>query len=271
MTTPSPDDSTVRFSDRKIQTRSSTRPAAETDWSGWEAWLAARLDQRCETFGEEVVEAIAQQMTDPLEKRIRVLETELAQTRGMLDVVRAKGEPQAAGELGDLIRETTTPLETRLRDLELECAQQRGVVDILRGKGLPGCLRVRGTYSASSSYQALDVVVRDSSSFVALRDNPGACPGDGWQLIACGGKRGVAGEKGERGPKGDKGDAPVLKGASFNLEGMQIQTDRGPIPLFKTVKVDPRSFTIKIVGSDDSSLTVDLAPMFREYDAQKKP
>ena len=67
--------------------------------------------------------------------------------------------------------------------------------------------RVRGTYSADATYQALDLVMRESSSFIATRDHPGQCPGDGWQIIACGGKRGPSGEKGERGPAGPRGDA----------------------------------------------------------------
>jgi hypothetical protein len=71
---------------------------------------------------------------------------------------------------------------------------------------------MRGTYSANEKYQVLDVVTRESSSFIALRNEPGACPGDGWQMLACGGKRGPAGEKGERGVTGLEGprgkDAP---------------------------------------------------------------
>ena len=57
---------------------------------------------------------------------------------------------------------------------------------------LPGTFNPKGTCDARAVYNRLDVVVRDSSSFVALRDKPGACPGDDWQMIACGGKRGVA-------------------------------------------------------------------------------
>jgi hypothetical protein len=79
--------------------------------------------------------------------------------------------------------------------------------------------RPRGTYSASEAYAELDVVVRDSSSFIALKDDPGPCPGDGWQMMACGGKRGVAGEKGPpgkdgaRGERGERGaDAPTILG-----------------------------------------------------------
>jgi uncharacterized coiled-coil protein SlyX len=322
MTTANPDDATIRFSDRKIQTRtSSTRPAAEQDWSGWEAWIESHkaqvLDVACQAAGEvigvtaaglekriknlelelarangvldilkgkgaeghkaEILDIVHQNVhqaageliretTTPLENRLEVLELRLAETRGTLDVLRAKGEPQAAGELGDLIRATTTPLETRLRDLELECAQQRGVVDILRGKGLPGCLRVRGTYSNGSTYQALDVIVKDSSSFVALRDSPGPCPGDGWQMIACGGKRGP---QGERGPQGPPGPAPTFAGARFSHRGMEIETSAGAIPLFESIAISPQDFTVKFIAGN-TSLTLNLLPLFQEYDLQKQ-
>jgi hypothetical protein len=59
--------------------------------------------------------------------------------------------------------------------------------------------RVRGTFNAKTSYGALDIVACDGASFLARRDNPGPCPGEGWQLIAKQGQRGVAGEKGEPG------------------------------------------------------------------------
>jgi hypothetical protein len=68
--------------------------------------------------------------------------------------------------------------------------------------------RVRGTYQASASYARGDVVALDGGSFLARRDDPGKCPGDGWQLMARQGQRGVAGERGERGPPGK--DAPRI-------------------------------------------------------------
>jgi hypothetical protein len=66
---------------------------------------------------------------------------------------------------------------------------------------------IRGTWSGAEAYRELDVVVLNGASFAARRDDPGPCPGDGWQLIAAQGKRGNAGErgasvKGERGPPG---------------------------------------------------------------------
>jgi hypothetical protein len=67
---------------------------------------------------------------------------------------------------------------------------------------------VRGTYDPTASYQALDIVVSNGGSFIARKDDPGELPGDGWQLMARQGQRGVAGEKGERGEPG----APGAKG-----------------------------------------------------------
>jgi len=62
--------------------------------------------------------------------------------------------------------------------------------------------RVRGTYQAGTNYARGDIVALDGGSFIARKDNPGKCPGDGWQLVAKQGARGIAGPKGERGPPG---------------------------------------------------------------------
>ena len=58
---------------------------------------------------------------------------------------------------------------------------------------------VRGTFNPSLTYRNFDIVACNGASFIARRDNPGACPGSGWQMIAAQGKRGIAGEKGEKG------------------------------------------------------------------------
>lgn len=65
-----------------------------------------------------------------------------------------------------------------------------------------------GTYEDGGEFRRLDVVALNGGSFVALRDNPGPCPGDGWQLVASRGKPGqsVKGDKGDKGDKGEPGD-----------------------------------------------------------------
>ena len=66
--------------------------------------------------------------------------------------------------------------------------------------------RIRGTFDAKAKYVGGDVVVLDGGSFIARQDNPGSCPGVGWQLMAKQGQRGIAGPRGERGK-----DAPVIE------------------------------------------------------------
>jgi hypothetical protein len=61
---------------------------------------------------------------------------------------------------------------------------------------------IRGTHDAKAKYAVGDVVAHDGASFIARRDDPGPCPGPGWQLMARQGQRGIAGPRGERGLPG---------------------------------------------------------------------
>src|SRR5262249_26081735 len=49
-------------------------------------------------------------------------------------------------------------------------------------------------------------VALDDAAFIAQRDNPGICPGEGWQLLSRQGRPGRRGENGERGQRGEKGE-----------------------------------------------------------------
>jgi hypothetical protein len=63
--------------------------------------------------------------------------------------------------------------------------------------------RVCGTFQPGTKYERGDMVALDGGSFIARKDNPGKCPGDGWQLMARQGQRGIAGPEGKRGPPGN--------------------------------------------------------------------
>jgi hypothetical protein len=65
--------------------------------------------------------------------------------------------------------------------------------------------KISGTYREGESYVFLNIVALNGSSFIARRDDPGSCPGDGWQLIASAGKPGLKGKRGEPGPRGERG------------------------------------------------------------------
>src|SRR5262249_54004367 len=66
---------------------------------------------------------------------------------------------------------------------------------LLAAAGAPGKNPVmRGTYNPAAEYSQLDCVALNGSTFIALRDAAGACPGAHWQLVASCGKRGPKGE-----------------------------------------------------------------------------
>jgi hypothetical protein len=67
--------------------------------------------------------------------------------------------------------------------------------------------RIRGTFDPRAKYSGSDIVAMDGASFVARHDDPGACPGGGWQLLAKQGQRGPSGERGAPGR-----DAPRISG-----------------------------------------------------------
>jgi len=66
---------------------------------------------------------------------------------------------------------------------------------------------IRGTYREGETYGHLEVVALNGSSFIARHDDPGLCPGEGWQLIASAGRAGKPGPTGERGERGLPGQA----------------------------------------------------------------
>lgn len=95
--------------------------------------------------------------------------------------------------------------------------------------GVPGkdgrSFTVRGTYDATAEYLGLDVVALNGAAFVARKDDPGLCPGEGWQMIAAQGKPGRPGERGV-GAKGDRGDAgPPVVAMSIDGEGLLTLTN----------------------------------------------
>ena len=117
------------------------------------------------------------------------------------------------------------------------CLVERGA-DGRDGKDGRG-VTVRGTFATELEYRELDVVAMNGASFMARRDNPGDCPGDGWQLVASQGKRGSPGErgpKGDRGERGDPGSAVVAMQCDpdgmltlINGDGSTVQCDLYPI------------------------------------------
>lgn len=77
---------------------------------------------------------------------------------------------------------------------------------------------IRGTWNPAGAYRALDVVMLNGASFAARVDDPGPCPGEGWQMLAA---QGGKGKPGEAGPRGERGlPAPVPTALEVDPEGM---------------------------------------------------
>jgi hypothetical protein len=104
---------------------------------------------------------------------------------------------------------------------------------------------IRGTYDVYAKYQKLDVIVSDGAAFIASKDDPGLCPGSGWQMLSRQGKRGQRGEKGERGPKGDQGPP-------------------GEWPQLVSSEID-ENYNLTILRSDNSLEIIPLRPAFERF------
>jgi hypothetical protein len=110
--------------------------------------------------------------------------------------------------------------------------------------------RVRGTYEPGERYIRLDVVALNGSAFIARLDDPGDCPGDGWQLIASAGRAGKPGPKGERGEPGPRGER--------GLAGLTVL--RG--------EIDRASYTMKLIMSDGSQVPLNCRGFFEQYNSE---
>ena len=101
---------------------------------------------------------------------------------------------------------------------------------------------VRGTFDPVQNYNALNIVAMNGSAFIARCDDPGECPGDGWQLIASAGRAGKPGPKGERGERG--------------LPGL-------PVPYLVRGYID--GFTLTLILSDTSKIEIPIRAAFEKY------
>jgi hypothetical protein len=109
--------------------------------------------------------------------------------------------------------------------------------------GEPGkSFRVRETWDVAAQYERLDVVALGGAAFVARKDDPGVCPGEGWQMIAMQGKRGNPGEPGKA-IKGDPGK---------------------PGPGVRAMEIDDQGM-LTLINGDGSTVRCDLYPLLSRF------
>ncbi len=119
----------------------------------------------------------------------------------------------------------------------------------------------RGTYDRQiNDYRELNIVMSNGSSFIAKRDDPGDCPGDGWQALALVGKRGEQGQPGAKGAKGDRGERGE-RGASG--------VDGKPAVAWVAWEVDRDAYTATPILSDRSlGPPLPLRPLFEQFQSE---
>jgi hypothetical protein len=168
---------------------------------------------------------------DQLERKTSEFEVKLAKLSGAVDVLRGAQPPPPAKfpsvkawtedviyHEGDVVAFAGGTYQA-----QRDTARAPGAKDWVCLATPGSTLTIRGTYDSDVEYRCLDAVMLNGSSFVALKDNPGPCPGDDWQLLASRGSRGHRGDSGERGLMGLRGERGA---AAPSIQSWQIDRTR---------------------------------------------
>jgi hypothetical protein len=154
-------------------------------------------------------------------------------------------ERQAIAEtIAEALNELEAKRDQQVRELELKLAELTGALGVLR-RG--GAMRVCGTYSEGTRYEQHDLVAVDGSSFIAREDNPGRCPGAGWQLLASAGRRGARGFPGPNGERGEPGENATAEAG------------------FMALHLDRKTYTIFLSTTDGRIHELSLRGLFEQF------
>jgi hypothetical protein len=151
--------------------------------------LTQTIAQERESARNEFKAADAE-MQRALEEKLAALEERLKRVPGKLPVAKI-WRPESVTYEGEFVCYDGVLYQARK-----DTAQNPGGVDwaCVARAGRDGCdgrtPNVCGEYDARKTYAQLDVVAFDGASFIARKDNPGICPGPGWQSLSRQGKPG---------------------------------------------------------------------------------
>jgi hypothetical protein len=184
------------------------------DVAGQSSYDQSQIERAAASAAETAVAQLRVGLDNVVEAQTRAFDARLAESEarlngvpGKLSIAKEWREGSVTYEAQIVTHNGATFQATR------DTAKTPGVGEdwhCLAGAGRDGrdgadgqSLGLRGVYDVNAKYAELDVVIFGDEPFLAMRDDPGLCPGDGWQLLA---PRGKAGEKGASGPRGQKGD-----------------------------------------------------------------
>jgi hypothetical protein len=178
---------------------------ASNSQATWVAWVDDRIKA---TFGygrdvmlaevKDVVEG-AQRL---IETKLMALEERLRAVPGKLPVAKTWLQESVTYE-GEVVSYDGSLFQARKDTAQVPSGADWVCVARAGRDGLTP--NARGAFNVYKKYAQLDVVEYEDASYIARRNNPGICPGDGWQLVSRSGRRGPAGERGARGGKGERG------------------------------------------------------------------
>jgi hypothetical protein len=228
------------------------------DWNAWWVAIDKRVEEHLVNEREMVIEAVAQ--------TIATLSDEIAENE------KLRGPPGRAGQDGKL------PQAKLWRD-QVHYAGEVVVYDgscyqavndtgktpshskdwtLLAVAGCDGkSIRHRGAFEDGVEYRALDAVLVDGTSYLAIVDDPGPCPtGKGWQLLATAGRDGKEGATGPQGERGERG-----------LIGPRGE----PAPTINSWRLDRASYTATpLLSNGLEGAALELRGLFEQFVADTK-
>jgi hypothetical protein len=167
---------------------------------------------------------------------------------GKIEGVRAYAEDIVNYEGDIVVRDGSTYQAKRDTSRAPPHADWTSIATAGRDARMP---KVYGTYRDGETLSYLDIVALNGSSFIARWDDPGPCPGDGWQLIASAGRAGKLGPRGERGESGPRGERGLPGQAAPTIQGWQVDRE------------GYRATPLLSDGSEGPAL--ELRPLFEQY------
>jgi hypothetical protein len=221
----------------------------------WDQWLRGHLQIELQSLHRALGQCLAEER-EKFERKASAFELKLAKLSGAIDVLRGTQPPLPAKFPSvqtwseDLIYHSgeIVAFAGGCWQAAKDTARVPGTKDWVCLAASGNSLSPRGTYDGNAEYHYLDVVALNGSSFVALKDNPGLCPGDDWQLLASRGSRGQRGVEGARGIMGLRGE----RGAAA--------------PTIQSWMIDRTRYTATPMMSDGSiGSTLELRALFEQF------
>src|SRR5215831_17025773 len=155
----------------------------------WDRWFRSSLERELGALHRALGQCLAEERRkfgDQLERKTSALELKMAKLSGAVDVLRGAQPPPPANfpsvkawsedmiyHEGEIVTFAGGTWQAQ-RDTARAPGTRDWVCLAASGKSLT----VRGTSDSAVEYHHLDIAMINGSSFVALKDAPGPCPGD---------------------------------------------------------------------------------------------